>query len=169
MNKKNHSIKRLIYCGLMVAGGMVLAWVEFLLPINLGVPGIKLGLANAATLLALYMFGAKYATAVALMRCTLSALLFSGAVPMAYSLMGGVLSLAVMILLKRTNAVGIPVVSACGGAVHNMGQLLVATVLYEQSKILYYTPVLIIAGVVTGVLVGVLADIVIKRLPKNII
>ena len=44
--------------GMMTALAFLLSYVETLIPINLGVPGVKLGLANLASIVSLYLLGA---------------------------------------------------------------------------------------------------------------
>ena len=49
--------------GMMTALAFLLSYVETLIPINLGVPGVKLGLANLASIVSLYLLGAGAAAA----------------------------------------------------------------------------------------------------------
>ena len=55
-------------------------------------------------------------------------------------------------------------ISIAGGVMHNVGQLLVAMVIVETFSIIYYIPVLLIAGVITGLVIGVAANEMLKRL-----
>lgn len=164
MEKNAFYTKRLVYCAMLVAAGMMLSWIEMMIPIDFGIAGVKLGLANMAVLVALYIFGVKYAFAVSIVRIILSSLLFLGILPMLYSLAGGVLSLVGMVLLKKTCKFGIVGVSACGGVLHNFGQIIVAIYFFEVKEIIFYMPLLAVSGVITGVLVGVVSGMVIKRL-----
>lgn len=164
MEKNAFYTKRLVYCAMLVAAGMMLSWIEMMIPIDFGIAGVKLGLANMAVLVALYIFGVKYAFAVSIVRIILSSLLFLGVLPMLYSLAGGVLSLVGMVLLKKTCKFGIVGVSACGGVLHNFGQIIVAIYFFEVKEIILYMPLLAVSGVITGVLVGVVSGMVIKRL-----
>lgn len=164
MKKNTYYTKRLVYCAMLVAVGMMLSWIETVIPIDFGIAGVKLGLANMAVLVALYILGIKYAFAVSIVRIILSSTLFSGVLPMLYSLAGGVLSLAGMALLKKTCKFGVVGVSACGGVLHNFGQVIVAICFFEIKEIIFYMPLLAVSGVITGVLIGVASCMVIKRL-----
>lgn len=74
------------------------------------------------------------------------------------------LSLTVMLLLKKTGKFKVITVSAVGGICHNVGQLIVAILVLENYRISYYLPVLLISGLVTGILIGIVAQEVILRL-----
>ena len=100
------------------------------------------------------------------MRIVLNAFLFGSLFSLAFSAAGGLISLAVMILLKRTGRFSIVGVSIAGGVFHNVGQLFVASFVVSNFRIFYYLTVLLVAGVVTGALIGVLAGEMEKRLKK---
>ena len=106
-------------------------------------------------LITLYSIGTPYAFAVNLTRILLSGLLFGGVSAMMYSLAGGMLSFAVMVLLKRTKLFSPIGISMAGGVMHNVGQLTVAALIIENAKIYFYMPVLLISGTVTGILLGI--------------
>lgn len=167
MAKRTFNTKRLVYCAMIVAAGMMLSWIEMMIPIDAGIAGVKLGLANMAVLMTLYVFGARYAFAVSMVRIALSSLLFTGVLPMLYSIAGGILSLCGMALLKKNNKLSIVGVSACGGVLHNFGQIIVAVCFFEVKEIMLYMPLLAVSGVVTGVLVGAVSGIAVKRLKIN--
>ena len=92
--------KRLVLLAMLTAVAMILSYVESLLP-SVGIPGVKMGLANIAVIFALFRFGWKAAAALSLVRVVLVSLLFGSVSAMLYSLAGAVLSLAVMALLRR--------------------------------------------------------------------
>ena len=85
-----------------------------------------------------------------------------------YSLAGALLSVLVMVLVKKIKSVHSPVVSAVGGVLHNMGQLLVASFVIGFSAVLYYIPLLIISGMVTGLILGIVSELVLKPIKKVI-
>ena len=149
--------KRVAYTAICVALAMVFSYVETLIPINFGIPGIKLGLANLAIVFALYALGLPLAALISLVRILLSALLFGNIASMLYSLAGGFLSIIVMALLKKIKGLSQVGVSIAGGVCHNIGQILMAWFMLGSFKIIYYLPVLIISGAVTGLVIGVLA------------
>lgn len=160
--------KRVAITGVMTALGIVLGWLEALIPLTLGIPGVKLGIANLVTLLILYRLSWKEAAAANVLRIALSCILFGNPVTGIYSLAGAVLSLLVMILLKKWNHFSIAGVSAAGGVAHNIGQLLAAWALLGTSAILYYLPVLLAAGVISGVLIGLAGAWLHCHLPMEI-
>ena len=162
---KNTS-KKIALCGVLAALAIVFGYVEHLIPFNFGIYGLKLGLSNLVTVTALYLLGTKTSIAVNFLRIVVSSLLFGSAVSLAYSLCGGMLSLAVMIFLKKIDrnkkisAVG---VSLCGGVTHNIGQLAVAIILVDNLKIAFYLPVLIAAGAITGFAIGSIAVLLVNN------
>ena len=146
---------------------MIFSYVEYLFPVNIGAPGIKLGLANIVIIVALFKLGVKYAFAINIVRIAVAGLLFSGIFGMLFGLAGGILSLTVMALLKKTGVFSIVGVSVAGGVVHNMGQLLIAALLMANFAVAYYLPVLLISGVLTGAGIGVLSRILLLALKKQ--
>ena len=157
---------RVAFLGMLRAVAFVLAYVESLIPFFIGIYGIKLGLANLAVMLALYNLGNKEAFVVAIARIVLVGFTFGNLFSMFYSLAGGLLSYAVMVVAKKSKLLSINGVSVAGGVCHNIGQILVAMLIVENEKILFYLPVLIISGVITGTVIGMLSAIVTKRVTK---
>lgn len=148
----------------LTALAMIFSYVEALFPFHFGIPGIKLGLSNLAVLVALYGLGTPYAFAVNMTRILLSGFLFGGVSAMMYSLAGGLLSFVVMSLLKKTGLFSPLGVSMAGGVAHNAGQLTVAALIIENTKIYLYMPALLISGMVTGILLGVGTVLILNRL-----
>lgn len=144
-----------------IALAMILSYVESLIP-SPGIPGVKMGLANIVVVFCLYRLGWKEATGVSLLRVFLVSVLFGHAASLMYSAAGAALSLLGMITLKATGKLGCVAVSVAGGVLHNVGQILVAWALMGPN-VVYYLPVLIVSGTVTGVLIGVLAALIVKR------
>lgn len=149
---------------LMVSLALIFSYVEAIIPYNPGIPGIKLGVANIVTVVALYKFGWKEAISVSVIRVIIAGLLFSGVFGMLYSLAGAALSLAGMILLKKTGVFSVTGVSMAAGVLHNLGQLLIAAALIEDLRIFFYYPVLLFSGLAAGILVGIAAAIIIRTL-----
>ena len=144
------SISRRVSSGAMlVALAMIFSYVESLIPINLGIPGIKLGVANLVTVTGLYI--------LAPMEVLLVGFMFGNGMSILYSLAGGILSFLVMLLLKRIKGFSMIGISIAGGVSHNIGQIVVAMCVLENTKLIYYLPVLMIAGTVTGILIGVVS------------
>lgn len=158
----SETTKKLVLCGMFTATAFVLGYVESLLPFSIGVPGVKLGLANIVSLFALYRIGTGSAFAILLARIILSAATFGNMNAFLYSLVGGLLSFAVMWLLKRSGKFSVMGVGIAGGVTHNTGQLLMASWMLG-SALTAYLPVLMVAGAVAGVVVGGAAVMLVKR------
>lgn len=151
--------------GLLVALALALSYAESLLP-SPGVPGVKLGLPNLVVVFALYRLGTADAWALSLIRVVLASALFGNGVGLAYSIAGAVLSLSVMCLLKKSGRFSETGVSVAGGVAHNAGQVLVAVLLLETTRLAWYLPVLCLSGTVAGVLIGVVSALLVKRVPE---
>ena len=152
--------------GLLVALAFIFSYIEHLIPIPIGIPGIKVGLANGVTLVALYLLRPADAFVIASVRILLAGLTFGSPVSMLYSLCGGLLSLSVMWLCRHSRRFSVVGVSVAGGVCHNVGQLLLAAVLLQTSAVAWYAPVLLLTGTVIGVLIGVLCRSLLPRLEK---
>jgi heptaprenyl diphosphate synthase len=163
--KRLKPVKLALYA-MMICIAMILSYVETLIPVPFFAPGMKLGLANIVTMVAVYRMGIFDAAAISLSRVCLSAMTFGNIFSLAYSLAGSVCSLAVMAALKRTGKFGIAGVSAAGGVCHNIAQIGVAAFLLETGELVYYLPVLFITGTITGFVIGILCKIVLKSLGR---
>ena len=158
------STKKLTALALLTATAMILSYVESLVP-SVGVPGVKLGLANIAVIFALFRLGGKSALAVSLVRVFMVTMLFGSMSALLYSLAGAALSLGVMALLRRTDRFSTVGVSVAGGVAHNAGQILMAMLLLGTARLAYYYPVLVISGVAGGIFTGLAAALLIRRIP----
>lgn len=155
---------KIAYWGVFLALALVCSYVESLIPISFGIPGVKLGLTNIVVILMLYTIGAKDAILISVLRIILAGFMFGNAFSIIYSLAGGILSFVVMLLVKNTGKLKILSISTAGGISHNVGQLIVAALVVENYNILFYVPVLIIAGIITGFLIGLLAGEIVLRI-----
>lgn len=158
--------KKLVTMALFVTTALMLSYIESLFPFFFGVPGMKLGLANLAVVIALYFYGWREALMVNVLRIILSGLLFGNLFSILFSLGGAAISFLCMILVKKLG-LSLYGVSMAGGVFHNIGQLLIAAFLVQTAAIGYYAPFLLVAGLVTGFLIGVLGKELLKRLPKG--
>lgn len=165
MNRRSaqQSAYRVALSGLLVALMLVLGYVESLIPINVGVPGIKLGLSNGVLIFAVYMMDIPAAYCLMALKVLLSGLMFGGVSAIAYAFAGGLLSLTGMCLLSRVKGIHPVVVSVMGGVLHNVGQVGLA-MLILHTNLLYYLAVLVLVGGVCGALTGVCAAAVMKHL-----
>lgn len=155
--------KYLSRMALLLALALVLSYLESLVPLSFAVPGIKMGLPNIVIVWALYRLRFRDAAGLSILRVLLVSLLFGSAFSLLYSLSGAVLSLAVMAGLKATKKFGCAGVSVAGAVAHNFGQILMAVLVLETGKLIYYFPVLCISGTVAGICIGLLAALLIKR------
>lgn len=160
--------KRIAYLGLLIALAFVFSYIESLLPINIGVYGIKLGLANLVIMVALYTMEEKDAFLLSVIRIILVGFTFTNTASMLYSFAGGILSFLVMCFAKKSKGFSMVGVSVLGGVFHNIGQILMAMWMLRTDSLIYYLPVLIAAGIVSGILIGILGAMVTKRLKKFI-
>lgn len=159
-------MNRVAYFGMFTSLALIFSYIETLIPISFGIPGIKLGLANLIIIIALYKIKLREVYLLSVTRVLLSGLIFGNYFSILYSLAGGLLSLTVMCILRKKEDFSIIGVSIAGGVFHNIGQLVVAMAVVETFHIFYYVPVLLIAGLITGFLIGVLADNILRRLEK---
>ena len=155
--------KKLANMAMLVALAMIFSYVESLIPINFGVPGMKLGVANLVTVTGLYFLEIPEVLAVSVLRVLLTGFLFGNGMSIIYSLAGAVVSLLAMVLVKKMD-VG---VSITGGVFHNIGQILVAMAVVENLKLIYYLPVLLVAGTVTGFVIGIVAGKILPVVKKE--
>ena len=146
--------------GMFIAIAMVFSYIESLIPLNIAVPGVKLGLANLVTIVVMVKMDTRSAWMV-----LLSALLFGNMSVMIYSLAGAVLSLIVMTVCMRFRIFGITGTSILGAVSHNAGQVIMAASLMKSGNILIYIPVLCISGTIAGVCIGLAGAVLVKNLP----
>ena len=156
--------RKVAYFGVLTALALIFSYVESLIPISLGIPGVKLGLANLIVVVALYKMSWAEASVISVVRIIVAGFMFANVFSILYSLSGGILSFTVMALLKRTGKFSVFGVSMAGGVAHNIGQITVAAFVVQTFSVTYYVPVLIVAGVVTGFIIGILAKEMLKRL-----
>lgn len=159
---KNNT-QRLVTLAVSVAVAMILSFIESQIPAFFPIPGIKLGLANIATLFVIYKLGWWEGAVVSLVRVSLSSILFGNMSAFFYALGGAVLSLAVMILLKHLGVFSITVVSVAGGVAHNIAQTVVAMLILQTEVVILYLPALLISGIVTGAVIGIIGALLVKK------
>ena len=160
--------RNVAYLGMYLALALICSYVESLIPFYFGIPGVKLGLTNIVVVLLLYTLGAKEAFLVSVVRIILAGFLFGNPFSILYSLSGGALSFLAMYVLKRTEKLKVVTVSVAGGVMHNTGQLIMAVLVVENYHILYYIPVLLTAGFITGFFIGIWSQEIILRIGNRI-
>ena len=154
--------------GFFLAVALILSYVETLIPITFGIPGIKLGLPNMIVVLLLFgqRYGAKEALLVNGMRIVLSGFLFSNLYAILYALAGAFFSYVAMLIGKRLRCFSVIGVSVLGGVFHNIGQTVVAMIVVETFAVSYYIPFLIVAGTITGAFLGLIVMEIIPYLER---
>ena len=152
---------------MLSALAMVFGYVEALIPFSFGVPGMKLGIANLVIVVSLYLLPTYQVFFIQLIRIVLISFLFGNMSMMMYSLAGGILSFLVMRFVKKTGIFLIFLVSICGGVSHNVGQLIMAVLAVQTIKLIYYFPMLLIGGLITGWLIGMLAQRILERIKSS--
>lgn len=155
---------RVAYFGVFTALALIFSYVETLIPFNFGIPGVKLGLANLIIVIALYKMKVSDAYLLSVVRVLLNGFIFGNYFSIIYSLAGGILSLTVMVILKKQGGFSIMGISMAGGVMHNVGQLIIAMVVVETFSVAYYIPVLLISGLITGCIIGIVAGEMLRRL-----
>lgn len=160
----NNRIKRITLYGMLIALAMILSFVESLIPITLGVPGIKLGLANLVVIVALLTLGEKEAFVISFMRMILVSFTFGNMSTLMYSVAGGVLSFLAMLIIKRTGKFSGLSISIVGGIMHNVGQIMMAFLIVKTRGVFAYLPFLLLAGSIAGTLIGILSHMIIDRI-----
>lgn len=158
------NLRRITRIALLTALSLILFVLEGFLPLPLPVPGAKLGLAAIVTLIALHLLPARDAALMLTLRILLASFFGGGVAPMLYSLAGGAASFAAMVLLKKYTQLSIVGISAAGGFLHNMAQLLVAAAVMQTTALFSYAPVLGFVGILTGIGIGMSAQIILQKI-----
>ncbi len=162
-------VKKIVYLSLIISQALVLHYIEGFIPYL--APGAKLGLANIMTLVTIMLYGFKESMLVVVIRSVLGPLLGGSPTSILYSLAGGVLSCLIMNLLysrfnKYFSLMGI---STAGAVFHNIGQLLVASIIFENIGILFsYLPLLMLSAVLTGNFIGLVCSYITKFLSTRL-
>ena len=171
------STAKMAELSVFTAAAFIFSYIESLIPLPLPFPGMKLGLANLVIVIVLYRQGTAAAFGVSITRNVLNALTFGSLFGLFYSMAGSILSLAVMAWMSRGERdkertkkhprLTQISVSAVGGIIHNMGQLVVASCLVGLNAMAHYLPFLYFAGMIAGILIGIMSTLCLQRLPSS--
>ncbi|MGR6836644.1 Gx transporter family protein [Syntrophomonas erecta] len=168
--------RKLTIIAVLVAQAIVLHLFEALIPIPIPIPGVKLGLANIITLLALVIFDFKTGLLVAFLRTVLGSLLSGTLLNIAFflSFSGAITATCLMALLiywipsaRLPSGYSLLAISVAGAAAHNLGQLAMAALLIKHTAIFYYLPIMLLSSVPTGFLTGLLLRELLKYLKSS--
>lgn len=160
--------RKIVLISLLVAQALVLFIVESMIPLPFIAPGAKLGLANIITVTALYTLKLKDTLTIIILRLILSMFLGGNLSTFIYSLAGASLSLCAMYLIKNLLKEKVSIIGvSCSGAVfHNIGQILVASLIVKTFGITFYLPILTIVGIFTGFFIGITSRYLINHMKK---
>lgn len=154
--------KKVALTAMFTTFATVLSYVESFVP-AIGIPGVKLGLANIAVILALYFVGTSEAFMCNVVRIIIVGAMFGSLFSILYSVAGAIFSFAVIVLLYKSDRFSIMTISICGGVFHNVGQLIIAGFTVETYSVMTYLPMLVISGMITGAIVGFVSGVVCER------
>lgn len=148
--------RQLTLCAILVSLALVLSYIERFIPLQMVVPlpGVKLGLANIVTLIALYLMGGRQAYVILALRCILGSVFGGGITGLLFSLTGGTLSMLTMSAAGRIPFLSIYGISILGAAAHSIGQILAAMTLMQTLHIGAYLPYLLLVSLATGFATG---------------
>ena len=156
--------KKVPLLGMFVAFAVILSYVESCIPV-LGIPGMKIGLANLAIIIVLYLEGTKEAAVCNFVRILIVGFMFGNLFSIFFALAGATLSMIVMVIMKKTNKFSIMIVRKFI-SFHNIGQIVVASFVVDNYYIFGYLPILILTGAVTGAIIGIVSRLVLDRIDK---
>ena len=156
-HERTQQIQRLAHISLLAACALVLSYLETMIPLPVGVPGIKLGLGNIAVIVALFDLDVKSAAGVALVKVLASGFLFGSPAMLIYSAGGTVCAFTGMVALSLVPGMGLMPISMVAAVLHNVGQLAVAALALGSPSVFINLPVLAVAACVTGGITGAVA------------
>ena len=167
-NKANEgkNLKEIMQMSMLISLGITLQIAESFIAVPFFLPGVKLGLANIVTIIALYVFGMKEALKIGFMRIFLASILRNGlGINFLFSLSGMIFSLLVSGALKKFGKMSVSGVSMAGANFHVTAQIITASFIY-RTDLLYisYLPYMLLITLITGLITGYLADRVLKRI-----
>ncbi|MCQ2478562.1 MAG: Gx transporter family protein [Clostridia bacterium] len=159
-------VKELCLYGVFSAVCLALSFLESLLPLDFIAPGVKLGLSNAVCVIFAYKGDFKGALLINSVRIILSALLFGSAVSFAFSFSAGIISLLFTCLMAKINFFSTVAVSTAAGVIHNIVQMF-AGIIFIGTGVLFYFPVLVVTGALSGATVGIISNLIFKKIKTN--
>lgn len=159
---------RISMYAMYTALAFVFSYIESLIPLSIGIPGVKPGFANIVILLVVCSSGhITDAYSIAVIRVVLTGLTYGNLSTMIYALAGTLLATTSMLISKNSGLLSTTGISIIGGIAHNMGQLIAAIIMLSTAGLIYYLPVLVISGLVAGMVTGIITDKCIKHLGRH--
>ncbi|MDD3363730.1 MAG: Gx transporter family protein [Syntrophomonas sp.] len=165
MNKKKRDAVIII----LICNAILISLLELIIPVPIPIPGVKLGLGNIITIIAIVFLDLKDVLIIVFLRCIVVAVLSKGITVLPFSLAGGLLSALIMWLLykKMSRVFSIKGISIIGAITHNMAQLTVASLILRETVILYYLPILLISAIITGLITGSISELTVREIEKR--
>jgi heptaprenyl diphosphate synthase len=166
---KNNIINKKSINIILICNAVVLSYLESFIPIPIPVLGVKLGLANIITIIAIIYLNLKDVYMIVILRCLVMALISKGLMMLVFSISAGLISATLMwVLYKKLNKIfSIAGISISGAVTHNIVQIIIASFLMKENLVFYYLPILLIAAIITGFINGKIANKVNEELKKR--
>jgi len=148
--------KTLTRCALLAAMALIIHIIEGYIPPLVPIPGIKIGFANIITLSAIYLLGRREAFMILVVRIILASIFAGQVMSLLYSLSGGLLSFAVVALLRdRFEKLSTMwVLGVVGAIMHSIGQIVCACVIFDSLSFAYYGALMCALSCISGTFTG---------------
>lgn len=148
--------KKVSVIGLFTAMALLLSCIENMLPFRTGIPGIKLGIANLIIVIAFYFLPSGEVLSISLLRVFFLSVFSGSPFTAVFSFTGAIASFFAMYISYRRNSFSPVGISILGGVTHNLAQLLISALLLNTPAFLWYSPILLISGIITGLINGLI-------------
>lgn len=159
--------KRITRMAVLTAIALTIFMLEAQIPSPIPIQGVKLGLANIVTIYAMFLLGPADTLCILLCRIFLGSVFSGQMMTLFYSLGGGMLCYATMLLMRKiVSERQIWVCSVIGAIAHNIGQIAVAVLITRTLGLIVYLPVLLVSGIATGCFTGLCAQFLVHRMPN---
>lgn len=165
-------VRKISFSSMFLAIAIILSYIEYVIPLNFMVPGVKPGLANMVNIIVLFSLGPIYSFTIGIMRIIIMASMFGSMLSFIYSFSGFILSFILMYIVAYKFKMSEIISAVLGAIVHNIAQIFMAIFIVGTKEIIYYLPVLLLSGFVFGMITGILSSIILRRLEryfKNIV
>lgn len=168
LSPSSYELRKTLIISIFASLAIVLGIIESLIPFAVAIPGAKLGLGNMMVLTCIYLFSAKDAWTLIILKTILTAFILGSFSTFMFSLFGAIGSFMIMLLMIRLGrgSFSLMGISVMGGVAHNLGQLAAASIVLGTTKIFYYLPFLLVSGVITGIFVGLASRHLIASLER---
>lgn len=157
--------KEITIGAMLSACAILLHMLESMIPLPIALPFFRLGFANIAGLIALYLYGPKMMFSVNFIRVIFASLIRGTIFSTGFYLsLSGVLCASIISMIAYYSKVfTVYGVSMLAGVFHALGQMIAITFIYQQFFMVSLLPMLNIAAIASGYLIGMLSFQVLKR------